>query len=166
MKRLILFRHGKSDWDARFPDDHARPLAERGVRAAKQMGKLLAASSQVPELIVSSTAVRARSTAELAMEAGQWTAELHFSDVLYAASPARILAFLHQLPNAGDEVMLVGHEPTWSGLIYGFSGARVRVPTASMVAIQFPGAHWQDLHFDSGELIWLLQPKLFKTIFV
>ncbi|WP_456417270.1 SixA phosphatase family protein [Thiolapillus sp.] len=165
MKRLILFRHGKSDWNARFPDDHSRPLTERGSKAARQMGKLLAVSSQVPRLIISSTAVRARSTVELAMEAGQWTAELQFSDVLYASSPARVLAFLHQLPDAEEEVMLVGHEPTWSGLVYGFSGARVRVPTAAMVAMQFPGEHWQDLHFDSGELIWLLQPKFFKTLF-
>ncbi len=128
------------------------------------MGKLLSASSQMPELIISSTAVRAKSTTELAMEAGQWPAELQFSDVLYASSPARILAFVQRLPDTCESVMLVGHEPTWSGLVYGFSGARVRIPTAAMVAMQFPVASWQDLHFDSGEMLWLLQPKFFKTL--
>lgn len=162
MKRLILFRHGKSDWDASFSKDHARPLAGRGIKAARKMGKLLSQASQVPDLVISSTAVRARSTAELAMEAGQWSTELQFSDVLYASSPSRVLGFLQQLPDACEQVLLVGHEPTWSGLVSEFTGATAHMPTAAMAAMQFPISRWQDLRFDSGELIWLLQPKFFK----
>lgn len=164
MKRLILFRHGKSDWDASYSNDHGRPLADRGIKAAKQMGKLLAAASEVPELVVSSTAERARKTAELALEAGRWDAQIQLSDVLYASSPSRTLAFLQTLPDACEQVMLVGHEPTWSGLVSAFSGARVRMPTAAMAAVQLPVSQWRDLRFDSGELVWLLQPKLFRHL--
>ncbi|WP_456405900.1 SixA phosphatase family protein [Thiolapillus sp.] len=164
MKRLILFRHGKSNWDASFSNDHDRPLAGRGVEAAKQMGKLLAAASQVPELIISSTAVRARTTVELAMEAGRWEAELQLSEKLYASSTTRMLTFLQTLPDACDQVMLVGHEPTWSGLVTRFTGARARMPTAAMASMRFPATRWQELRFDSGELTWLLQPKLFKHL--
>ncbi|WP_457665176.1 SixA phosphatase family protein [Thiolapillus sp.] len=164
MKRLILFRHGKSDWDASFAKDHARPLAGRGVRAARQMGKLLSRASQVPDLIISSTAVRARTTAETAMEAGRWPARLQLSDELYASTPSRVLLLLQQLPNDLPSVMLVGHEPTWSGLVSHFTGANARMPTAAMAAMQFPLARWKDLRFGSGELLWLLQPKFFKHI--
>jgi len=162
MKRLILFRHGKSDWDASFSQDHARPLAGRGIEAARQMGMLLSKASQPPDLIVSSTAVRARTTAELAMEAGRWSAPLQLSDDLYASSPSKVLVFVRDLADACERVMLVGHEPTWSGLVSRFTGARARMPTAAMVAMQFPVSRWQDLHFDSGELLWLLQPKFFR----
>lgn len=165
MKRLILFRHGKSDWDASFSNDHDRPLAGRGIKAARKMGKLLSQASQVPDLVISSTAVRARSTAELAIEAGQWSAKLQLSDALYASSPSRVLEFLQQLSDDHDQVMLVGHEPTWSGLVSGFTGANVRMPTAAMAAMKFPVSCWQELGFDSGELIWLLQPKFFTHFF-
>jgi phosphohistidine phosphatase len=164
VKRLILFRHGKSDWDVSFANDHARPLAERGVNAARQMGRLLSDASQVPELIVSSTAVRARTTVELAIGAGQWDSELQLTDVLYASSPPGTLGFLQELPDSVEDVMLVGHEPTWSGLTSAFTGARVKIPTAAMVAIQFASTmRWRELRFDSGQLIWLLQPRLFEN---
>ena len=74
MKTLILFRHGKSDWDSEEPSDHDRPLAKRGRKAAKAMGKFLALAGQVPDSAVTSSAVRARSTLEIAMEAGAGTA--------------------------------------------------------------------------------------------
>ena len=162
MKRLILFRHGKSDWDVSFAKDHARPLAGRGVRAARQMGKLLSKASRVPDLVVASTAVRARNTAEIAMEAGQWSSQLQLSDDLYASSPSRVLLFLQQLHDDPQTVMLVGHEPTWSGLVSRFTGANARMPTAAMAAMQFPVVRWKDLRFGSGELLWLLQPKFFR----
>ena len=162
MKRLILFRHGKSDWDVSFANDHGRPLAGRGVKAARQMGMLLSGAGQVPELVVSSTAVRAKTTAELAISAGAWDSELQFTDVLYASSPPRVLGFLQELPDSVEDVMLVGHEPTWSGLISAFTGAWAKMPTAAMAAIQFPTtSRWRELRFESGQLIWLLQPKLF-----
>ena len=66
-KSVILFRHGKSDWDARYDSDHDRPLAKRGIRDAKRMGKFLSKRAEVPELILSSTALRTRETTKLAM---------------------------------------------------------------------------------------------------
>ncbi|SVD23980.1 uncharacterized protein METZ01_LOCUS376834, partial [marine metagenome] len=56
MRSVIMFRHGKSDWDADYGPDHDRPLAKRGIKAAKKMGKYLAGLDQVPHIVVSSTA--------------------------------------------------------------------------------------------------------------
>ena len=72
MRSLILFRHGKSDWDAPFASDHERPLTNRGKEAARLMGRFLQQTGQIPDLAVSSSAQRARDTQQLAARAGHW----------------------------------------------------------------------------------------------
>ena len=67
MRTLLLLRHAKSDWDASYADDHERPLAKRGKKAAALIGRHLAATGQVPDRVVSSTAVRAADTVRRAM---------------------------------------------------------------------------------------------------
>ena len=71
-KKLILFRHAKSDWDSGAASDHARPLARRGVEAARVMGKFLMSAGEVPDQVLCSTAVRAMATVQLAAKAGGW----------------------------------------------------------------------------------------------
>ena len=73
MKTVYLLRHGKSDWNSGHAD-HDRILAPRGEDAAHRVGRFLAAIDQVPDRVVSSTAVRACTTAELATQAGHLTA--------------------------------------------------------------------------------------------
>lgn len=164
-KRLILLRHGKSDWDQGFSLDHQRPLARRGIDAAKQMGRLLSASGQTPDLVVSSTAVRALTTAELAAEAGDWgIPSIVETGRLYDSTPQAVIAEIMMLPNVHETVMLVGHEPTWSetaSLLIG--GGRIRFATASMARIDFHVREWSDVGPGRGELIWHLQPKFFTA---
>ena len=162
-RRLFLFRHGKSDWDAAFSSDHERPLSLRGERDAQNMGMLLASSgTPLPELVICSTAVRARATLDLALRAGDWSPEVVMSEELYASSPEKVLALVRRLPAKKERVMLVGHEPTWSELIRRFTGGRVRMPTAGMARLDFPLSRWQELDFDQGELVWLHQPRFFR----
>ena len=68
MKSIIFFRHGKSDWYADYDVDHNRPLAKRGIKAAKKMGIFLSELGQLPDIAVSSTAIRAKTTVGLAMD--------------------------------------------------------------------------------------------------
>ena len=86
MKRLMILRHGKSDWNAGASSDHARPLNRRGTGAAMTMGRLLTRLGEVPDLIVTSSAVRARETALLAADAGDWGCETIEVDDLYGTS--------------------------------------------------------------------------------
>jgi len=161
-KQLILFRHGKSDWDAIFETDCQRPLAKRGMKASKVMGKLLADAAQMPDLVITSSAVRASSTVELAAEAGQWNCPVQSTDTLYDADPARVLAVILQTPDTVGTLLLVGHEPTWSeltSLLIG--GGEIRFPTAAMARIDFELDSWQQVGYSKGRLVWLLQPKFF-----
>ena len=161
-KRLILFRHGKSDWDADFESDHERPLAKRGVRAAKAMGRLLTASSQIPDAIITSSAVRAYSTVTLALQEGQWNCSVKATDVLYEAEPAQVLEEIRRASDTIGALLMAGHEPTWSqltSLLIG--GGRIDFPTAAMARIDFEIDSWKQAAYGKGTLVWLLQPRFF-----
>ncbi|NJL47833.1 MAG: histidine phosphatase family protein [Leptolyngbyaceae cyanobacterium SM2_5_2] len=161
-KYLIFFRHGKSDWDATFSRDHDRPVAERGVVAAKAMGKLLAAMDKVPDLAITSSAVRARTTLELAVKAGNWACPTTVTDDLYEVDVEQVVKFIHQQPDSCESLLLVGHEPTWSDTIaYLMGGGNVRVPTAAMACLEFEVETWPQVEYGRGTLLWLLPPKLF-----
>ena len=161
-KRLLLFRHAKSDWHAGIPDDHERPLTKRGSEAARVMGRVLAAADQLPDLVVTSTAVRARTTVELAHTTGGWTCPVETSDALYDTDAASVLKEIRKLPDAAASVLLAGHEPTWSELASRLiGGGDLRFPTAAVVLIDLGVDKWRDATFGHGALVWLLQPKFF-----
>lgn len=162
MRRLILFRHGKSDWDAPFGSDHERPLSARGVRAAKTMGLVLANAGLVPDHAITSTAVRARTTLELAREAGGWDTTVEETDELYGTSPLGALEVASRAPADVESLMLVGHEPTWSALAYHLTGGSVTVKTATVVGIDLQVDQWSRLPAVGGGLAFVLQPKHFS----
>ena len=161
-KQLILFRHGKSDWNGDFERDHERPLAKRGVKAAKAMGRLLSTSGQIPEAIITSSAVRAYSTVDLALKEGRWNCPVQVTDNLYAADPAQVLEEIKQAPDTVNTLLLAGHEPTWSqltSLLIG--GGGISFPTAAMAGIDFEIDDWKQVGYGEGRLVWLLQPRFF-----
>lgn len=161
MLNLILFRHGKSDWNAAYANDHERPLANRGREAARQMGLMLRHADQVPELAISSSALRARDTLHLAARAGRWDCEMRSDSRLYEATAAEVVDWLHGLQGAPATLLLTGHEPTWSELASLLIGdARIKVSTGSMLRIDFGATRWSEVTPGSGLLRWLIPPKL------
>lgn len=161
-KHLLLFRHAKSDWAASHEDDHERPLAKRGVSAAQVMGQVLSASGQVPDLVVTSSALRAKTTVELASAAGKWNCPIETTPALYDTDAASVLEEIQALPDRATRVLLAGHEPTWSELASRLiGGGNLRFPTAALVRIDLEVASWNAVNFGKGELVWFLQPKFF-----
>lgn len=163
-KKLYIFRHGKSDWEARFASDHQRPLAARGREAAQSMGKHLARIKQLPELVLCSSSVRTKETLALAMEKGGWKSEVQYNRELYFASVEEVIELIHKQDDAICKLMIVAHEPMCSSLIAELAmGANVKFPTASVARLSFRAEHWRDVKANSGRLDWLLTPKvLFK----
>lgn len=161
MKTLIFFRHGKSDWNSTAGSDHERPLNERGTAAAQAMGRFLQNSGQTPTRALSSSAVRAYTTLEIAREAGEWHCEVRVTPQLYDSTPELVLTEIQKEDDGADSLLLVGHEPTWSRLVALFTGADVRFPTAAMARIDSPATAWSEVSFESGALSWLVLPKLF-----
>ena len=100
MKTLLLLRHAKSSWKDDTLTDHQRPLNKRGLATAPMMGQYLAEHGLLPDRIISSTAARAKHTAELIVEHSGFAGDLQFPDDLYPTSAGRCVSTLHAL--AGD----------------------------------------------------------------
>ncbi len=160
MKSVILFRHGKSDWNTLYKKDHDRPLSQRGIQAAKKMGEYLSKIQQVPDLIISSTALRAKTTAELAKNFGKWNSDLIFERDIYESSLDDLLAILARQKLEISFICLVGHEPTFSYFISEMTKTNWgKFPTAAMARIDFQLTDWKELKSGEGTLSWLKRPK-------
>jgi phosphohistidine phosphatase len=160
MKTLLILRHAKSSWQESGLDDHDRPLNKRGMRVAPQMGRLLKAQDLVPELIVSSTAKRARKTAELVAENCGYQGTVEVTQRLYHASAEQAISVLADL--AGDQacVMLVAHNPGVEELLEVFTGEVAAMPTAALAQVELPIDQWQSLSLSTGGvLINLWRPR-------
>ena len=162
MLQLVLMRHGKSDWDVSYGADHDRPLAERGVRSARMMGRLLADADQSPDLVVASTAVRAHRTALLAAESGGWECEVVTDRSIYGANPGGVLEVVGRVAGPHRRVLVVGHEPTWSNLVFELVGARVEMKTASVAGVGLLIEEWSSLPGATGWLDYLIHPRMFS----
>jgi phosphohistidine phosphatase len=158
MPILLLMRHAKSDWDADYGPDHERPLNDRGVKSARVMGEVLAKYGLTPRLVISSTAVRARLTAELAIESGGWDAPLILEPELYGTGPEAAMTVATQAPNV-DRMMLVGHQPTWSRLVDLLTGESPEMKTATVAVVEIPGDDWGEVAPDRGTLLRVIQPR-------
>ena len=162
-KQVILYRHGKSDWGAAYGSDHDRPLAQRGIKSAKTMGKLLSKSKQVPDLAITSTALRAKQTLEISILAGEWECDIIENKKLYNDSPETIFDIIKSVSEDYSSVILVGHEPKWSSLANSMSGGGdVVFKTATMARIDFDVESWGEITLGSGVLRWLYQPSFFS----
>lgn len=163
MKRVYLLRHAKSDWTTASTSDHDRPLAPRGERAASTVGRFLGNLRCPPEAIVSSTAVRARTTIEIAARDGGLTCPIELDDRLYGGSPETVLARIREASSGVDSLLLVGHEPGWSGSVERLVGrCSVRMVTGALARVDLPIGGWSDARFESGTLAWLVTPKLLQ----
>ena len=87
MKSVLILRHAKSSWKHPDVDDHDRPFNKRGKRDAPHMGEILQNEHLVPDLIISSSAKRARSTAKAVAKAAEYNGDITFNQSLYAAPP-------------------------------------------------------------------------------
>jgi phosphohistidine phosphatase len=164
MRQLLVMRHAKSDWGIASGGDHDRVLARRGIKAARRIGRFLTESGMIPDLILSSTAVRALTTAELALEAGGWGCKIIIDRDLYASDPDRVMEVIHGIDNGIDRLLIAGHEPTWSTLVtWLIGGGKVRMPTAAVACLDLPHGDWIDLAPGTCELRWLVTPKMLKA---
>ncbi|MDA7946635.1 MAG: histidine phosphatase family protein [Hyphomicrobiaceae bacterium] len=170
MVTLSLFRHAKSAWDSPALGDFDRPLAPRGEKAAPRMGRYMAAENLEPDIVLCSTAARARQTLELA--AAEWTSspEIRLEEGLYHAGPADMLRALRNLGEAYDHAMLIGHNPGMHALAINLSGTgdeagleamEFKFPTAALAVIDFDGT-WPAVATGQGRLRRFVVPRELK----
>jgi phosphohistidine phosphatase len=160
MKTLLILRHAKSSWKDPWLADHDRPLNKRGKRDAPRIGALIEDQGLIPDLILSSTAKRARATAEAVANACGYEQEIKFTRDLYHADPEAFLAALGNLSTDPDIVMVVGHNPGLEYLLEDLTGETRRLPTAALVQVALEVDSWQSLTEETdGEMINLWRPR-------
>lgn len=163
MNTLYLLRHADAESAQYYDDDRDRELSATGQQDAVRLGRFLATTDQVPDQFVTSTAVRARQTAEMLSEGGEWSSEvpLRPSHALYRAQPADVLEEIRATEDEVEGLLLVGHEPTWSTTVSQMVGAaNVSLPPGTCVRIDVKGDGWSALSFGDGTLRWMIPPKL------
>ena len=127
------------------------------------MGRVLTRLGEAPDLILTSSAIRARETALLAVDAGGWDCEAVEVDELYMTSAGEALRIAAAAPDEVERLMLVGHEPAWGYLVRALTGAEVSMKTATVAGIDMAMGRWEHAPQSPGTLAYLLQPRLFTN---
>lgn len=160
MKTLLLLRHAKSSWKDDSLNDHERPLNKRGRKTALVMGEWIKQRGLLPELIVSSTALRAQHTARLIAEHSGFGGELQFNAELYPTTPAGCVSVLRDVGADIDSVMLVGHNPGLEEFVERLTGGFERLPTCALAQLQLPIDAWNEMTAETrAELVNVWRPK-------
>jgi phosphohistidine phosphatase len=160
MKTLYLIRHAKSDWDNPLLHDIERPLNNRGYTDANAMSQRL----KIPDLMISSPAVRALSTAlifarHLSYEANR----ISIKQELYDTSVKDYLAIIKNIPDPFSTVFLFAHNPLISDTAETLTkGLPAEMPTCAVAGISFNVDSWAEIKQKSGELFLFDYPKRHK----
>jgi phosphohistidine phosphatase len=160
-RRLYLLRHAKSSWKEAGIPDHDRPLASRGRKAAKAMAVHLEAQRVRPELVLCSSATRARQTFERVEPLG--AREVHIERELYGADAATLLGRLRDVPEPVASVMVIAHNPGLEDLVRLLAPDHdelgTKFPTGALATLAFADREWAALERGTTELVDFVRPR-------
>jgi phosphohistidine phosphatase len=160
-KTLFLVRHAKSSWKDECLTDHDRPLNKRGKRDASEMARRLAIIYKKPDKIMSSTALRAISTAK-AMAKGFHLkpSRIVRNTLIYEAEPSGLLEIIRAFDDRYARVLMVGHNPELTEAVNLLSGSEIEnIPTCGFVVLRFSIRLWSEAKPLSAQLLDFDYPK-------
>lgn len=156
-------RHGKSSWKDDKLEDHERPLKKRGRKDSNRIAKVIEKSNLVPDLILSSSATRARETAEIVAETLSYKQDIVYLDELYMGEPQNFIDALINLDTEYNTVLIVAHNPGLEAYLQIIDGEIEAVPTAGLGHLVLMIDDWKALSFDTmGDLLGFWTPKALK----
>ena len=162
MKKLFIIRHAKSDWNDTSLDDFDRPINKRGEKNAPFMGQLIAKKNIKPDLIISSPALRAITTAKLIAKEVNYEKTITPNQYIYEAYVTSLQEIVQYIHDSNETVFLVGHNPGVSALAYMLCDLKENLPTCSIVEIEFDCNSWMDACKENSKLISYEYPKKYK----
>ena len=162
MKTLILARHAKSNMEEKHKDDWSRTLNKRGKKDVESIAKIFKGKEALtlPQVILASSAIRAKETAELLIGELEFRGDVHYLSSLYKGEIDTYLAEIQQMPDRAESLMVIGHNPALEGLLQCTTGKVEALPTASLVCLRVPVDSWKDFNFDiTSEIVCFSKPK-------
>lgn len=161
MKKLILMRHAKSD-RSDLSNDFERPLSERGLTEAPQMGILIEKENIIPDLIICSPAKRTRETLKLVTNEIKQKINIRFEDIIYENYYKDITDLIFRTSDDVDTLMIVGHNPSMEELSRYFTGLDYfydKFVTSALLLINFDVNSWRETKETRGKPIFFKTPK-------
>lgn len=163
MKTLLLVRHAKSSWDYPGLTDFERPLNKRGHHDAPMMGKILLGKKCVPDLIISSPALRAITTARHFAENMAYPLEnISTDERLYDAGPSDIKTVISEVNDSVNCLMIVSHNPGLTDVAGELSGKVIEnIVTSAILSIEFEADSWKAIHKKNAKTGFYEYPKMY-----
>jgi phosphohistidine phosphatase len=158
MKTLLILRHGKSSWQNTGLADHDRPLKKRGKRDANKIGELIKNEGIIPDVVLSSTAKRARDTAKLVFDAIGDDGNIKLHSSLYHGDSEDYISVISSVEKDCQIIMVVGHNPGLEELLDDLTEVNEWMPTACLAQVELIIDSWCDLpKYSDGKLVnfWL-----------
>jgi phosphohistidine phosphatase len=161
MKKLFIVRHAKSDWNDYSLDDLDRPLNKRGAKNVPFIGNLLREKKVCPDIILSSPALRAKSTAkEIANILN--CKNIIENEKIYESSFSSLLHILKTIDNKNNIAFLVGHNPSLNMLAEELCGFEKNIVTCGVVEIELDIDVWDDLSYTNSKFVSFEYPKKYE----
>ncbi len=162
MKKLFIIRHAKSSWKDFSLDDFDRPLNKRGKLNAPFMGEILKEKNVVPDIIISSPALRAKTTAKIIAKKVKYSQKIIFKKDIYEIGESAIEKILKKLDDENSVVFLFGHNPDLNMLAEYYVDFDENIPTCGIVEIAFNCGKWKDISSENAKFISFDYPKRYK----
>ena len=159
MKTLFLLRHAKAENAALGLTDLNRALNSRGRNEAQAIGTFLKKQNQKFDLVLCSTAVRARETTELVLAAAELAANVRYDQRIYEAGPRRLLEVISEIEEDLSVVLLVGHNPGMEELLQVLTDRVEQLATGTLAKIDLAAAEWSKAREGSGTLDLIVKPQ-------
>jgi phosphohistidine phosphatase len=162
MKQLYIIRHAKSSWKNLSLDDFNRGLNKRGKKDAPFMGLKLNEKNILPDLIISSPAIRTKTTAKIIADKIGYTKSILFDKSIYESTTTTLHKIIKSIDNKNNIVFLFGHNPTLNMFVEDFIEFYDNIPTCGIVKIEFDCNSWEDVNLSNAKFISFDYPKQYK----
>jgi len=159
MKKLYMIRHAKSSWSDISLDDFDRPLNSRGKENVKLMGKRLKKQGVSPDIIISSPALRAKTTAKEIAKKLDYSKDIVFKKEIYEAESKTLHTILTRIDDKYSSAFLIGHNPDFNMSAEEYVGFEENIPTCGIVEISFDCDSWAQIGSDNAKLVSFDYPK-------
>ena len=162
MKTLYLIRHAKSDWSDLSESDFERGLNKRGKRNIIRMGNALKELGIKPDLIISSSAKRAKKTAKGLAKKLDYKNDLMLLDSLYMCEPQQWMETIQNIPEKYQSVFIIGHNPEITDAVNMLIDDYIdNIPTLGIVGFDVSAQKWKEFERHNAKLKFFIYPKMY-----
>ena len=163
MKTLYFIRHAKAKNFAVGESDFERTLSKKGYKDIQTIGSYLKLQNIVPDMVLSSCALRAQQSTTKLMEILEYQGHIEYLENLYLTSTKEIQEIISLQDDAIEKICIIGHHPYLTELVNTLSKEHIaKIPSMGVVALSFEHETWNDIAYTKGNLEFFIFPKQFR----